>query len=119
MADLARAQGVGRLVVLSQCGAHADSRSASCGGTARSKRTCRASGSITRCCGRTYTPTGPRAITHQEIAAALSRATGRPIAFHDLPPEHFVTALADARPQWQLQGLVEDDAHYAAAFIRP
>ena len=63
--------------------------------------------------GRTYTLTGPRAITHQEIAEALSRATGTAIAFHDLPAEHFAAALAGILPPWQVEGLVEDYAHYA------
>lgn len=63
--------------------------------------------------GRTYTLTGPRAITHAEIAAALSTATGSPIAFHDLPAPQFAAALEGYLPAWQLDGLVEDYAHYA------
>jgi len=61
----------------------------------------------------TYTLTGPRAITHAEIADALSTATGSSIAFQDLPPEHFTAALGSYVPQWQLEGLVEDYAHYS------
>lgn len=61
----------------------------------------------------TYTLTGPRAITHSEIADALSTATGSSIAFQDLPPEHFTAALENYVPQWQLEGLVEDYAHYS------
>lgn len=63
--------------------------------------------------GRTYTLTGPRAITHHEIAESLSRATGTPIAFQDMPPEHFAAALTGILPPWQIEGLVEDFAHYA------
>ncbi|GAA2274117.1 SDR family oxidoreductase [Glycomyces scopariae] len=63
--------------------------------------------------GRTYTLTGPRAVTHTEIAAAISAATGKPIAFQDITSEQFAAALAPFMPPWQLEGLVEDYAHYA------
>jgi uncharacterized protein YbjT (DUF2867 family) len=63
--------------------------------------------------GQTYTITGPAAISHGEIAAALSRATGRDIAFVDVPPEAFADSLRDMLPPWQVDGLVEDYAHYA------
>lgn len=63
--------------------------------------------------GQTYTLTGPRAITHDDIAAAIGEATGSPVAFHDLPPAHFAAALEAYLPPWQLDGLVEDYAHYA------
>ncbi|PSK96782.1 uncharacterized protein YbjT (DUF2867 family) [Murinocardiopsis flavida] len=63
--------------------------------------------------GRTYTLTGPRAVTHDQIAQALSTATGRDIAFHDAPAEQFTAALTGLLPPWQLDGLVEDYAHYA------
>ncbi len=63
--------------------------------------------------GRTYTLTGPAAITHREIAEALSRATGTAITFHPLPAEDFAAALSELLPAWQVHGLVEDYAHYA------
>lgn len=63
--------------------------------------------------GRTYTLTGPRAVTHGQIAHALSTATGRDIAFRDAPADQFTAALAGLLPPWQLDGLVEDYAHYA------
>lgn len=63
--------------------------------------------------GRTYTLTGPRAVTHEEIAAALSAATGSPITFRDLPSEHFAAALKNHMPRWQLVRPLEDYAHYA------
>jgi uncharacterized protein YbjT (DUF2867 family) len=63
--------------------------------------------------GRTYSLTGPTALTHAEIAAALSHALGRPITFHDVPPEAFTVALTAAgMPSWQIEGLLEDYAHY-------
>jgi uncharacterized protein YbjT (DUF2867 family) len=63
--------------------------------------------------GRTYTLTGPRAVTHGEIAQALSTATGREITFRDVPADQFAAALTGVLPPWQLEGLVEDYAHYA------
>jgi uncharacterized protein YbjT (DUF2867 family) len=63
--------------------------------------------------GQTYTITGPAAISHGDIAAALSRATGRDITFVDVPPEAFADSLRDLLPPWQVEGLVEDYAHYA------
>ncbi|MGH8876996.1 MAG: NmrA family NAD(P)-binding protein [Stackebrandtia sp.] len=72
--------------------------------------------------GGVYTLTGPRAITHEEIAEALATATGRDIAFDDVPAERFAAALSPYLPPWQLDGLVEDYAHYArgeAAEVHP
>jgi uncharacterized protein YbjT (DUF2867 family) len=62
--------------------------------------------------GQTYTITGPAAITHSDIAEALSATTGREIEFVDVPPEAFRASLAGVLPDWQLDGLVEDYAHY-------
>ena len=63
-----------------------------------------------------------RAVTHPEIAAALSAATGRPVAFDDVTPAAFAEALGWFLPPWGLAGLVEDYAHYArgeAAVVDP
>ncbi|GAB3831735.1 SDR family oxidoreductase [Kribbella italica] len=62
---------------------------------------------------KTYTLTGPRAVTHEEIARALAAATGRRITFQDTPADHFADVLTGLLPQWQLEGLIEDYAHYA------
>ncbi|MBD0275713.1 MAG: SDR family oxidoreductase [Acetobacteraceae bacterium] len=63
--------------------------------------------------GRTYDLTGPEALTHAEMAASLSGALGRPVAFVDVPPEAMLKALLGAGlPPWQAEGLVEDYAHY-------
>ncbi|HEY7050075.1 MAG TPA: SDR family oxidoreductase [Jatrophihabitantaceae bacterium] len=72
--------------------------------------------------GQTYTITGPNAITHAEMAAALGAAVGRPIAFADVPPEAFAGAIEGILPPWQVAGLLEDYAHYRrgeAAQITP
>jgi uncharacterized protein YbjT (DUF2867 family) len=63
--------------------------------------------------GRTYTLTGPRAVTHPQIAQVLSEATGRPITFQDVSAEQFTEQLTGILPAWQLDGLAEDYAHYA------
>jgi len=63
--------------------------------------------------GRTYTLTGPAALTHAEMAAGLSEATGRPIAYVDVPPAAMRDALLGmGAPPWQADGLIEDYAHY-------
>ncbi len=73
--------------------------------------------------GKTYTITGPAAITHAEIAQAISEATGREVGFDEVPPAAFAAALRGVGvPPWQADGLVEDYAHYArgeAAEVSP
>ncbi|MFI6304005.1 NmrA family NAD(P)-binding protein [Amycolatopsis thailandensis] len=63
--------------------------------------------------GRTYTLTGPRAVTHDQIAEALSGALGREVAFHATSAGRFAAGLTGLLPPWQLEGLLEDYAHYA------
>ncbi|GAB3398850.1 SDR family oxidoreductase [Schumannella luteola] len=58
--------------------------------------------------------TGPTALTHAAMADALSAATRTRIRFEDVPPTEFADALRGAIPDWQVDGLVEDYAHYAA-----
>lgn len=72
--------------------------------------------------GATYTITGPEAITHADMAAALAGATGRDITFTDVPPEAFAGSLQGILPPWQIDGLLEDYAHYRrgqAAAVSP
>lgn len=64
--------------------------------------------------GRTYTLTGPAALTHAEMAAALSATTGREVRFTDATDDQLRQAMAGVgMPEWQVEGLVEDYAHYA------
>jgi uncharacterized protein YbjT (DUF2867 family) len=64
--------------------------------------------------GQTYTITGPAAITHAQIADAVGKAIAQDVAFVDVPPDAFATALrSTGMPAWQVEGLVEDYAHYA------
>ncbi len=63
--------------------------------------------------GRTYTLTGPEALTHAEMAAKLSAATGRPIAFVDASEDDMRHAMTELKmPEWQIDGLIEDYAPY-------
>ena len=62
--------------------------------------------------GATYTLTGPQAITHAQIAAALTTALGRTVTFTDVPPEAFAGSIRGLLPPWQVDGLLEDYAHY-------
>lgn len=59
------------------------------------------------------TLTGPEALTHSELAAHLSSATGHAIRFEDTPPAAFGEMLTGILPPWQVEGLLEDYAHYA------
>lgn len=62
--------------------------------------------------GATYTLTGPAPITHYDIAAALTAAIGRPVEFADFAPDAFAASLDGVLPPWQIDGLLEDYAHY-------
>lgn len=63
--------------------------------------------------GRTYDVTGPEAVTHAQIAAALGAAAGHEVRFQPVPAEAFVATLQQAgMPSWQAEGLAEDYAHY-------
>ena len=63
--------------------------------------------------GKTYTLTGPNALTHAEMAAGIAGAVGRPVAFVDVAPDAMRDALLGmGMPPWQADGLVEDYAHY-------
>ena len=63
--------------------------------------------------GRTYTLTGPRSLTHEQVAQELSRALGWEVAFVEVSAERFRAELTGSVPPWPLEGLIEDYAHYA------
>jgi uncharacterized protein YbjT (DUF2867 family) len=73
--------------------------------------------------GKTYTVTGPAAVSHADIATALGDAIGRPVRFERMAPEEFVAMVTGVgMPQWQADGLAEDYAHYdrgEAATVSP
>jgi uncharacterized protein YbjT (DUF2867 family) len=71
---------------------------------------------------RAYEITGPAALTHREMAAGIGAAIGRPVEFVDVAPADFAAALRGALPDWQVEGLLEDYAHYSrgeAARVHP
>lgn len=70
----------------------------------------------------TYDLTGPEAITHAQIATALSTALDRTVSFVDVPPQAFADGIRGLLPDWQVDGLLEDYAHYRrgeAAAVSP
>jgi uncharacterized protein YbjT (DUF2867 family) len=73
--------------------------------------------------GKTYTVTGPAAVSHADIATALGNAIGRQVRFKRVPAKEFFAMVTGAGlPQWQAEGLVEDYAHYdrgEAATVSP
>jgi uncharacterized protein YbjT (DUF2867 family) len=70
--------------------------------------------------GRTYDLTGPEALTHGEMAEKLSKAVGREIQYVDVAPEAMMGALLRiGLPHWQVDGLIEDYAHYRRGEASP
>lgn len=62
---------------------------------------------------KVYNLTGPAAITHQQMAAGLSKVLGREITFINVPPTAMREAVLQVGfPEWQAEGLIEDYAHY-------
>lgn len=57
--------------------------------------------------GRIYELTGPRSLTFAEAVEMISRAAGRPIAFHRISPAEYAARLIEI-------GLDEDAAHHVA-----
>ncbi|MBV9082497.1 MAG: SDR family oxidoreductase [Acidobacteriaceae bacterium] len=58
--------------------------------------------------GKTYTLTGPEALTNTEVAQILSRELGREIRYVNLPPEQLKQALLSAGlPEWNADALLD------------
>ena len=63
--------------------------------------------------GKTYTLTGPEALTNSRIAAILSARLGREIKYVDLAPEQMKQALVAAgTPEWSANGICDLNALY-------
>jgi uncharacterized protein YbjT (DUF2867 family) len=63
--------------------------------------------------GKTYTVTGPQALTHAEIASQLSEALGKPVHYVDISPDRMREILLSfGMPPWQVDGIVEDYDQY-------
>lgn len=73
--------------------------------------------------GQIYNLTGPEAITHGAMAEKLSAALDRRVQFESVEPGAMRDSLTVAGfPAWQVEGLIEDYAHYAreeAAVVTP
>ena len=63
--------------------------------------------------GRTYTLTGPSALSNSEAASILSVALGREIRYVNLPPDQMKQALLGAGiPEWNANGIIDLEALY-------
>ena len=63
--------------------------------------------------GRTYELNGPEALTCDEIAARLTRFTGRPVRYANVPPAELKKSmLGVGMPQWQADALLELQRYY-------
>lgn len=75
--------------------------------------------------GRFFAPIGDAAISAvdvRDIAAVAATALGRDITFVDVSSDAFAESLQGILPPWQIQGLLEDYAHYRrgeAASVSP
>ena len=63
--------------------------------------------------GKTYTLTGPEALSNSRIAEILSEALGRQIKYVNLPPGQMKQALRDAgTPEWNANGILDLETLY-------
>jgi NAD(P)H dehydrogenase (quinone) len=66
--------------------------------------------------GATYALTGPAAVTYADVAAALSRLVGAPVAYEPLDPAAFRAGLLDAGiPEWRADDLAAIASAYTDA----
>jgi uncharacterized protein YbjT (DUF2867 family) len=62
--------------------------------------------------GKTYTITGPEALTYGQIAEKIGAATGKPVRHMEVPPETARAGMLGAgMPEWIVGGLLELYAH--------
>jgi len=65
--------------------------------------------------GKTYELNGPEAFSNAEVAEKISRATGRPVRFVDIPEEAQRKSMLDlGMPEWQVTALLELQQYYKA-----
>ena len=66
--------------------------------------------------GKTYLLTGPAAESYTAVAAALTRLTGRAVAYHAIAPEDsLATLLAAGVPDWRARDLASIACAYTSA----
>jgi uncharacterized protein YbjT (DUF2867 family) len=67
--------------------------------------------------GKTYTITGPSAVTFHEFAAAVSRATGKPVAYVPVPVEAAVQGMKSwGMDDWMVGMMIDYMAAYARSW---
>jgi uncharacterized protein YbjT (DUF2867 family) len=65
--------------------------------------------------GKTYELNGPEAVSNDEVAERISRATGRTVKYVDIPEEAQRKAMLDAgMPEWQVKALLELQEYYVS-----
>ena len=63
--------------------------------------------------GKTYELNGPEAISNQELAARISKVTGRTVTFVDIPESAQREAMLGlGMPEWQVSALLELQQYY-------
>jgi uncharacterized protein YbjT (DUF2867 family) len=63
--------------------------------------------------GKTYELNGPEAISNQELAARISKVTGRTVTFVDIPESAQRDAMVGlGMPEWQVTALLELQQYY-------
>jgi uncharacterized protein YbjT (DUF2867 family) len=63
--------------------------------------------------GKTYELNGPEAISNQELAARISKVTGRTVSYVDIPESAQRDAmLGTGMPEWQVTALLELQQYY-------
>jgi uncharacterized protein YbjT (DUF2867 family) len=62
---------------------------------------------------KTYDITGPETLTHADLASQLTTVLGKPVSFVNVTEDEMHAALLRLGfPKWQVDGLIEDYAHY-------
>ena len=63
--------------------------------------------------GKTYELNGPEAVSYAELAAKISRASGRTVTFVNIPEEAQRKAMLDlGMPEWQVNALLDLQRYY-------
>ncbi len=63
--------------------------------------------------GKIYELNGPEAPTYQDVAAEISRATGKAVKYVDLPVAQLRQSMLDSgMPDWQVEALLELQRYY-------
>jgi uncharacterized protein YbjT (DUF2867 family) len=65
--------------------------------------------------GKIYEPCGPEAVSYEQLAEKISKATGRTVKYVDIPPEAQRKSLLDlGMPEWLVTALLDLQEYYAS-----